>query len=72
MEEMLTVGAVAYAADRILRTCLVGRGLTGREPVGAGKKVVVSLVRIDFRGGWEGGAGRRRGNGTSKALMIGV
>ena len=45
--EMLTVAAIAYAADRILKSCLVLQGLSGTEQIGAGRRIVVELVRIN-------------------------
>ena len=44
--EMLTVGAIAYAADRILKTCSY-HGVSGTELVGSGRTIVVSMVRIN-------------------------
>lgn len=68
--EMLTVAAVAYAAERILGSCLLARGLSGVEQIGAGKKVVVSLLRVDKDGRL--GGGLCRGNGTSRAVEVWV
>ena len=64
VEEWMTVVSVAYAAERILRGCLLGRGLSGVERVGTGKRVVVSLGRVDkdveLRGGLSRGNGSLR------------
>ena len=66
--EMLTVVAVAYAAERILGSCLLGRGLCGVEQIGAGKKVVVSLVRLDKDVVLVGKL--PKGNDTSQAVEV--
>ena len=44
--EMLTVGSIAYGAERILNSCS-HLGVSGTERVGPGKRVLVSIVRID-------------------------
>ena len=44
--EKLTMGSIAYGAERILNSCL-HLGVSGTERVGAGKRVMVSMVRID-------------------------
>ena len=71
--EILTLSAVAFAAERILRTCVLFRGFIGLDQIGERQKIVVSIVRVDKDNGWRDGEGRlHRGNSSLRILDLGT